>query len=283
MPETKPDLSIDEEGICDACRSAEIKEEIDWDARREELVEILERYKSKDGSNYDCIIPVSGGKDSTFQVMTILELGYRPLLVTWSACSYTDIGQQNIANMQKLGADHIQFTPNPQGLPGDVLGGLPARGRRLLAVPRGHLQLPGAGGGQLQRAAARIWREPAARVRRPRGGRARQHDRPGSGSRSSAACSATASTTCSASRASPRATSSPIATRSDEELERVGVTGIFLGYYLKWDAREQLQKVLATGSRSTSTRPTPATRPIRKGPSRTTRTWTGSSWVSTTT
>ncbi len=114
MPETKPDLSIDDEGVCDACRSAEHKHEIDWDERREELKDLLERYRSKDGSNYDCIVPVSGGKDSTFQVMTILELGYRPLTVTWSACSYTEIGRKNIENMQKLGVDHIQFTPNPR-------------------------------------------------------------------------------------------------------------------------------------------------------------------------
>ena len=46
--------------------------------------------------------------------MTILELGYRPLTVTWSACAYTDIGRQNIETMQQLGVDHIQFTPNPR-------------------------------------------------------------------------------------------------------------------------------------------------------------------------
>src|SRR5262245_18788027 len=79
FPETKPDRSIDAEGICDACRSAEVKLEIDWDQRAAELEEILERYRSKDGSNYDCVVPVSGGKDSTYQVMKILELGYRPL------------------------------------------------------------------------------------------------------------------------------------------------------------------------------------------------------------
>ena len=62
MPETKPDLHLDDEGVCSACRYMEQRHEIDWDARREELATVLDRYRSKDGSNYDCIIPVSGGK-----------------------------------------------------------------------------------------------------------------------------------------------------------------------------------------------------------------------------
>ncbi len=66
MPETKPDLFIDDEGVCSACRYMENRATIDWDTRREELLNICDRYLSKDGSNYDCIIPVSGGKDSPF-------------------------------------------------------------------------------------------------------------------------------------------------------------------------------------------------------------------------
>lgn len=58
MPETKPDLLIDEEGICNACRSYMNRKEVDWDVRLEELKEILDRYKSKDQSNWDCIVPV---------------------------------------------------------------------------------------------------------------------------------------------------------------------------------------------------------------------------------
>ena len=60
------------------------------------------------------LVAVSGGKDSTYQVIEVLEMGYRPLTVTWSACAYTEIGRQNIESMQKLGVDHIQFTPNPK-------------------------------------------------------------------------------------------------------------------------------------------------------------------------
>jgi hypothetical protein len=58
-PDTKPQLNFDESGICDACRSAEEKEKIDWGVRKKELEKILEQYKHKDGSKYDCIIPFS--------------------------------------------------------------------------------------------------------------------------------------------------------------------------------------------------------------------------------
>ncbi|EGQ7988768.1 N-acetyl sugar amidotransferase, partial [Vibrio vulnificus] len=68
-PETKPDLWFNEEGKCSACINFENRTEIDWVERKQEFLQITERYKSIDGSNYDCIIPVSGGKDSTYQVI----------------------------------------------------------------------------------------------------------------------------------------------------------------------------------------------------------------------
>ena len=66
-PDTRPEQVFDDEGVCDACRSAEKKKEIDWDRRREEFIHLLESYKNKDGSWWDCIIPASGGKNSCFQ------------------------------------------------------------------------------------------------------------------------------------------------------------------------------------------------------------------------
>ncbi|MBN1824462.1 MAG: N-acetyl sugar amidotransferase [Endomicrobiales bacterium] len=113
MPETKPDLHIDEEGICNACRSFEKRKEIDWKARKKELKEILERYRSKNNSNYDCIIPVSGGKDSTYQAVTMLELGMNPLCVTATTDRLSEIGRKNIENIKHLGVDYIEVTTNP--------------------------------------------------------------------------------------------------------------------------------------------------------------------------
>lgn len=113
MPETKPDLHIDDEGVCNACRSYEGRKEIDWKVRKGELLPILERYRSKDGSNYDCIVPVSGGKDSHYQVITMLELGMTPLCVTSSTDKLSEIGRYNIENLKRLGVDYIEVTTNP--------------------------------------------------------------------------------------------------------------------------------------------------------------------------
>jgi N-acetyl sugar amidotransferase len=113
MPSTKPDLLLDEEGICNACRSYERRKEVDWDSRYQELVVLLEKYRRKDGSNWDCIVPVSGGKDSTYQVVRMLQLGLNPLCVTSTTCDLSSIGRQNIENLKHLGVDYVEVTPNP--------------------------------------------------------------------------------------------------------------------------------------------------------------------------
>lgn len=112
MPHTKPDLHIDDDGVCNACRSFEKREVIDWEARRRELTVILDKYRSKDGSNWDCIVPVSGGKDSTYQVVRMLQLGMNPLCVTSTTCDLSEVGRRNIENIKSLGVDYIEFSPN---------------------------------------------------------------------------------------------------------------------------------------------------------------------------
>lgn len=113
MPDTKPDLALDEEGVCNACRSYEKRVEVDWDARKRELEEIVARYRSQDGSSWDCIVPVSGGKDSTYQVVRMLQLGMNPLCVTATTCHLSEVGRKNIENIKRLGVDYVEFSPNP--------------------------------------------------------------------------------------------------------------------------------------------------------------------------
>lgn len=113
MPETKPDIFFDADGVCSACVHYEKRTEVDWDARRIELDEVLDRYRSPDGSNYDCIIGVSGGKDSTYQVVRMLELGMNPLCVTATTDQLSDIGRRNIENLKGLGVDYFEVTTNP--------------------------------------------------------------------------------------------------------------------------------------------------------------------------
>ncbi len=113
LPDTKPDLFIDEEGVCSACWNYEKRVAIDWDERRSELVRILDRYRNKNGTHWDCIVPVSGGKDSTYQTIRMLELGMNPLCVTGTTCDLSEIGRANIENIKKLGVDYMEFTTNP--------------------------------------------------------------------------------------------------------------------------------------------------------------------------
>ena len=114
LPETKPDLSFDSEGRCAACTAFLNRPVVDWAARELELREILGRYKSENSSNWDCVVPVSGGKDSTYQLVTLLSYGMNPLCVTATTCDLSEIGRRNIRNIGMLGVDHISFSPNPR-------------------------------------------------------------------------------------------------------------------------------------------------------------------------
>ncbi len=126
-------LTFDEDGLCSGCRVAEQKERIDWDARWLELNELVEPYRSTD--NYDCIIPVSGGKDSHFQTWVAVErLGLNPLLVTYHGNNYLPVGLANLANLkERFGCDHIFFSPSI-----DVLKKLNRLGFRLMGDMNWH-------------------------------------------------------------------------------------------------------------------------------------------------
>lgn len=113
MPSTKPNLSLDEEGICSACRSFEERSTIDWQVRQQELESVLSTYRNRAGTHWDCIIPVSGGKDSTFQVIKMLEMGMNPLCVLATTCDPSELGRNNIENVKQLGVDFVEFSPNP--------------------------------------------------------------------------------------------------------------------------------------------------------------------------
>ena len=113
MPSTKPDLQLDEDGVCNACRSYENRKDVDWNARHNELLQVLDKYRVGSRSNWDCIVPVSGGKDSTYQVVRMLQLGLNPLCVTSSTCDLSNLGRQNLENLKRLGVDHVEMSPNP--------------------------------------------------------------------------------------------------------------------------------------------------------------------------
>ena len=114
-PDTKPQIIFNDEGICSACVNHEKKEIIDWNEKRQEFEEILDKYKSKNKTNYDCIIPVSGGKDSHYQTYVIKkEFGLNPLVINFHPHDQTELGKKNLENLKKIGVDCIEFSPNPE-------------------------------------------------------------------------------------------------------------------------------------------------------------------------
>lgn len=110
----KSGISFDDDGVCDACRFAVRKKSVDWGEREQELIDLCNRFRSKDGS-YDCIVPGSGGKDSFFQ-SHILKTKYNmhPLTVTWAPHLYTDWGWRNFQKWLGSGFDNYLMTPNPK-------------------------------------------------------------------------------------------------------------------------------------------------------------------------
>ena len=234
MPDTKPNLFLDDECICNACRSFEKRVEIDWDRRKDELMNILNKHKSIDSSNWDCIIPVSGGKDSTYQVVRMLQLGMNPLCVTATTCDLSEIGRKNIQNIKNLGVDYIEFSPNPKvrrilnkvGLTqvGDIswpehvgIFTIPVRAAVQFNVPliiwgeNSQNEYGGPAADSDNNVLSRKWLEEfggllGLRVTDVVGidGIEKRH-------------------------------LIPYSYPSDDELKRVGVTGLFLGYYLPWD------------------------------------------------
>lgn len=113
MPNSRPRIGFDREGVCNACRYAEEKwKDVDWEARRKEFLELMEQYKSKDGS-WDCIVAWSGGKDSSSIAYKLkFEFGMNPLLVTFSPQLPTEVGNHNREALIQQGFDHLFFRPD---------------------------------------------------------------------------------------------------------------------------------------------------------------------------
>lgn len=113
IPDTRPGIVIEADGACNACHEAKkVKETVDWRKRKRAWRELVQWAKAKK-ARYDCVIPVSGGKDSTWQTVTCLKSGLHPLAVSWKPPSRTRLGAQNLNNLISLGVDHIDFSVNP--------------------------------------------------------------------------------------------------------------------------------------------------------------------------
>ncbi|HOW35814.1 MAG TPA: N-acetyl sugar amidotransferase [Candidatus Omnitrophota bacterium] len=116
-PENHPlHLIFDSEGVCSGCRVHEEKDVLDWHERAQNLGRIFDDYRSRSGKNYDCIIPVSGARDSYFIVHTVKNVfKMNPLLVSYNQHYNTDIGIRNLAYLRiKFNCDYYQLTVSPE-------------------------------------------------------------------------------------------------------------------------------------------------------------------------
>jgi N-acetyl sugar amidotransferase len=114
LPASRPGLVIGDDGVCSACRAhSTTSAPVDWAARRARFEALVAEVREL-GRDWDCVIPVSGGKDSTWQVVLCLEHGLKPLAVTWRPWARTEIGRRNLDNLISLGVDHVDFTVNPR-------------------------------------------------------------------------------------------------------------------------------------------------------------------------
>ena len=247
FPDTKPELEFDEKGVCSACKNAELKDRINWKSRRIELKQIFEKYRSKN-NGYDCIIPVSGGKDSHFQAHIVKnEFGLKPLLVSFHPRDFTELGRKNIENLKNLGFDCIEFTANPILYKKLAKFGFVELGDCAWPEHIGIFTVP------VQIAVAFkipliVWGEnPQMEYGGPASVSTTQYlDREWNEKHGVYFLD----------KIKPKdmvkygislADLKPYLYPNDNEIHQVGVTGIFLGYYLKWDARKQLEIVKKIG------------------------------------
>lgn len=249
FPETKPDLFFNEEGICSACVAADQKETfIDWKQREKDFFSIINKYKkSPNEIGYDCLIPVSGGKDSTYQAYFMKEIcGLNPLCVCFETTNLTELGQKNIDNISKMGIDVIYFKKNYNAYKSMVIEGFKRVGDEMWPNHLGIFTIPIHIAVKFNIPLV-IWGEnpqqeyggPVESVQNKHLNRKWLEEFGGLlGNRIQDMIGVNGLT---------EKDLTPYFYPSDEDINRVGVVGIFLGHYFFWDARKQLEIVKKHG------------------------------------
>lgn len=232
LPDTRPNLVLDTEGVCNACTAHATKRTIDWQAREAAFRDVVRHAKQR-SRGYDCLIPVSGGKDSTWQVVKCLEYGLNPLTVTWRTPGRTAIGTRNLDNLVRLGGDHIDYRISPAVERKFMLASLKRLGSTAVPMHMAIFSIP-------TRLAVQgaiplmVWGENSAFEY---GGR--EAERTGFQlddawfERHGVTHGTRARDWVSESLSERELT--PYFRPADAELKAAGVTGVFLGYYFNWD------------------------------------------------
>ncbi|MBT6472359.1 MAG: N-acetyl sugar amidotransferase [Candidatus Marinimicrobia bacterium] len=109
---TRPRIEFDNKCWCNACQWSEEKKTFDWEGRKKELKKLLDKYRSNSG-NFDCVVPVSGGKDGSYVAYTLKhKYGMNPLCITVAPALSLDLGDQNLKNFINSGYNHLHINPD---------------------------------------------------------------------------------------------------------------------------------------------------------------------------
>jgi N-acetyl sugar amidotransferase len=238
-------IVLDEGGICSGCRVHEEKDTLDWSERRERLRTILESYRSTSGEFFDCVVPVSGARDSYFIVHTLVrEFGMNPLIVSYNKHYNTQRGHRNLAYLKTifdldcytmaLGKDLVrrvtQATLEELGsIYWHILAGqtvLPVQVAVRYKIPLivwGHHQ-------GLDQVGMFSHLDEVEMTRKYR----KDHDLMG----------LEAEDLVSEARGLPERDLRPYFYPHDKDLQSVGVRGIYLGNYIRWDTKAQHEKMI---------------------------------------
>ena len=113
LPETYETFEFDNKQVCNVCTQHKTKNlKVNWEERKKIFQSIIDQFRGK--GDYDCIVPFSGGKDSTWQTYVMKKIhNLRTLAVTFDQFDQTDIGQENLEELKSIGVDHIHFSLNP--------------------------------------------------------------------------------------------------------------------------------------------------------------------------
>jgi len=242
-PESKPDLHFNDNGLCSACIAAESKDiEIDWEQRKKDFKTIIDKFRLKENQiGYDCLIPVSGGKDSTYQAYFMKEVcGMNPLCVCFETTKVTEIGQRNLDNISKMGIDVIHFKKNYNAYKSMVVEGFKRVGDEMWPNHIGIFTIP-INIATKFKIPLIIWGEnsqqeyggPLESIEKNKLTRRWLEEFGGLlGNRIQDMIGVDGLTAKDL---------TPYFYPSDEELEETGITSLFLGHYFFWDARKQLE------------------------------------------
>ena len=238
VPETYEGIKFDEMGVCSACQSAEQKMHINWKERETELRRILENAKKNAKGPYDCIIGISGGKDSTYQLHVLTKVyGMNPLAVTFSHNWYTEIGKENLMNaIEEFDVDHLMFTPR-RGL----VNKLAKKSLDMIGDACWHCHA-GIGSFVLQTAIRYniqliVWGESIAEA----SGRATYYEPVKYDREYFTKVSAKVTADKMVGDGVTIRDLNPFVVPSQEDCDKVGITGIYIGDYMFWDDERQVE------------------------------------------